>query len=102
MQKNKFSLHRKVQHESGPKGNHLVDNTMDKKSRIIICGAGIAGVASAYYLLKKEKGITVILIDKNQPLSFTTSKSGENFRDYWPQKPMRDFVSDSIHLMNEL
>ena len=79
-----------------------MDTTMDKKSSIIICGAGIAGVASAYYLLKKQKGITVILIDKNQPLSFTTSKSGENFRDYWPQKPMRDFVSDSIHLMNEL
>lgn len=69
---------------------------------IVICGAGIAGVATAYYLLKKGKDIKVILVDKNQPLSFTTSKSGENFRDYWPQKNMRQLISDSIILMKEL
>lgn len=74
----------------------LVNNT------IVICGAGIAGVATAYYLLKERKDIKVLLIDKNQPLSFTTSKSGENFRDYWPQKSMRQFMSDSILLMKEL
>ena len=75
---------------------------MPSKNSITICGAGIAGVATAYYLLKKNKNIEVILVDKNQPLSFTTSKSGENFRDYWPQKQMRNFVSDSILLMQEL
>jgi glycine/D-amino acid oxidase-like deaminating enzyme len=69
---------------------------------IAICGAGIAGVATAYYLLKERKDITVLLIDKNQPLSFTTSKSGENFRDYWPQMHMRQFISESIRLMKEL
>ncbi|MGB6268025.1 MAG: FAD-dependent oxidoreductase [Olleya sp.] len=69
---------------------------------IVICGAGIAGVASAYYLLKERNDIEVILIDKNQPLSFTTSKSGENFRDYWPEKNMCQFMTDSILLMKEL
>jgi glycine/D-amino acid oxidase-like deaminating enzyme len=75
---------------------------MNENNTIIICGAGIAGVATAYYLLKENKNIKVVLIDKNQPLSFTTSKSGENFRDYWPQKNMRLFVNDSILLMKEL
>lgn len=75
---------------------------MQGKETIVICGAGIAGVATAYYLLKEKKNCNVILIDKNQPLSFTTSKSGENFRDYWPEKNMRQFVSDSIQLMQEL
>ena len=75
---------------------------MQEKNTFVICGAGIAGVATAYYLLQERKDINVIVIDKNQPLSFTTSKSGENFRDYWPQKNMRHFVSDSILLMNEL
>ena len=75
---------------------------MQEKLTIAICGAGIAGVATAYYILKKRKDCNVILIDKNQPLSFTTSKSGENFRDYWPEKNMRQFVSDSIELMKEL
>jgi glycine/D-amino acid oxidase-like deaminating enzyme len=75
---------------------------MKEMTTIVICGAGIAGVATAYYLLKDRSDIKVILIDKNQPLSFTTSKSGENFRDYWPQKSMRQFMSDSILLMKEL
>ena len=75
---------------------------MKNKHTIVICGAGIAGVATAYYLLQERTDSRVILIDKHQPLSFTTSKSGENFRDYWPQKSMRQFVSDSIVLMNEL
>lgn len=75
---------------------------MQAKSTIAICGAGIAGVATAYYLLKERKDIEVVLIDKGQPLSFTTSKSGENFRDYWPQKCMQQFMSESILLMKEL
>ena len=69
---------------------------------IAICGAGIAGIATAYYLLKKQSDLKVILIDKNQALSFTTSKSGENFRDFWPQQPMTAFSSHSIELMKNL
>lgn len=69
---------------------------------IIICGAGIAGVSTAYYILKNDKDANVILIDKNQPLTFTTSKSGENYRDFWPQECMQKFVSRSIFLMKEL
>ncbi|SDB63419.1 Glycine/D-amino acid oxidase [Flavobacteriaceae bacterium MAR_2010_188] len=75
---------------------------MQKNNSIAICGAGIAGVATAYYLLMGNSEIEIILIDKNQPLSFTTSKSGENFRDYWPQKNMRNFIGYSISLMKEL
>lgn len=75
---------------------------MKSNHTITICGAGIAGIATAFYLLKHNKDIEVFLIDKNQPMSFTTSKSGENFRDYWPQKNMRNFVSDSILLMKDL
>lgn len=52
-----------------------------KNDTIIICGAGIAGIATAYYLGKSNDQLNIILIDKNQPLSFTTSKSGENFRN---------------------
>ena len=75
---------------------------MKSNNTIAICGAGIAGIATAYYLLKNNKDLEVFLIDKNQPMSFTTSKSGENFRDYWPQKSMRQFMSESILLMKEL
>ena len=40
--------------------------------------------------------------DKNQPLSLTTSKSGENFRDYWPQPSMTALTRHSIELMQAL
>jgi glycine/D-amino acid oxidase-like deaminating enzyme len=72
------------------------------KQTIAICGAGIAGIATAYYLSIAHNDFNIVLIDKQQPLSFTTSKSGENFRDFWPQKCMRDLSIQSIHLMNEL
>ena len=75
---------------------------MKNNKTIAISGAGIAGVATAYYLFKKQPNLKVILIDKNQPLSFTTSKSGENFRDYWPQAVMQQYVSHSIDLMEDL
>lgn len=75
---------------------------MQRKKTITICGAGIAGVAIAYYLSQKTSEFDIILIDKNQPLSFTTSKSGENFRTYWPQQCMKEFVGRSIDLMEDL
>jgi glycine/D-amino acid oxidase-like deaminating enzyme len=75
---------------------------MKQKKHIIICGAGIAGVATAYYLLQRDARLKVTLIDKQQPLSFTTSKSGENFRDFWPHPAMTAFAGRSIELMRGL
>ena len=73
-----------------------------KKSTITICGAGIAGVACAYYLSQKNNQHDIVVIDKLAPLSLTTSKSGENFREYWPQPCMNEFISHSIDLMEQL
>jgi glycine/D-amino acid oxidase-like deaminating enzyme len=73
-----------------------------KNNHVAICGAGIAGVAVAYHLAVKHKLSNIVLIDRQQPLSYTTSKSGENFRDYWPQSCMASFSVRSIQLMKEL
>ena len=73
-----------------------------KDTHITICGAGIAGIATAYYLAVKYHQLNIILIDKNQPMSLTTSKSGENFRDYWPQPCMTALTRRSIDLMQAL
>jgi glycine/D-amino acid oxidase-like deaminating enzyme len=72
------------------------------KHQIAICGAGIVGVAAAYHLSVKRGLHDIVLIDQAQPLSYTTSKSGENYRDYWPQPWMQAFCSHSIDLMREL
>ncbi|MEH6608028.1 MAG: FAD-dependent oxidoreductase [Halioglobus sp.] len=73
-----------------------------KKDDIIICGAGIAGVAAAYYLSRKKPQLKITLVDKLAPLSLTTACSGENFREYWPQPMMNAFAARSMQLMTEL
>jgi len=73
-----------------------------KNVNIAICGAGIAGIATAWSLAVKYHQKNIILIDKSQPMSLTTSKSGENFRDYWPQPCMTALTRHSIDLMQTL
>jgi glycine/D-amino acid oxidase-like deaminating enzyme len=75
---------------------------MKEQETIAILGAGIAGVATAYYVGQSDPEAKVVLIDKNQPLSYTTSKSGENYRNYWPQHCMQQFIGHSIDLMEDL
>lgn len=73
-----------------------------KNVNITICGAGIAGIATAWSLAVKYHQKNIVLIDKSQPMSLTTSKSGENFRDYWPQPCMTALTRHSIDLMQAL
>ena len=73
-----------------------------KNTRIVICGAGIAGVATAYDLAVRHGQQGIVLVDRLQPLSLTTSMSGENIRDYWPQACMAALSGRSIELMEEL
>ena len=73
-----------------------------KNIRVVICGAGIAGVATAYHLAVRHGQKGIVLIDRLQPLSLTTSVSGENIRDYWPQPCMAALSGRSIELMEEL
>lgn len=71
-------------------------------SSIAVCGAGIAGIASAYYLSHEYGYRNIVIIDRLAPMSYTTSKSGENFREYWPQRCMNEFIGHSIELMQRL
>ena len=73
-----------------------------RQREVAVCGAGIAGIATAYYLAKKYGRSKVALIDRLLPMSLTTSKSGENFRDYWPQECMASFAGRSLDLMEDL
>lgn len=70
--------------------------------RCAIIGAGIAGVATAYWLAVRHGQKGIMLIDRDLPLSFTTASSGENFRDCWPQPWMTSLTARSIDLMEEM
>lgn len=74
------------------------------KRKIIICGAGIAGVAAAYHLAVKRGVDDVTLVDKGNPLSLTSDKSTEAYRNWWPGPDwqMTAFMDRSIDLMEEI
>jgi sarcosine oxidase, subunit beta len=50
---------------------------------VVICGAGIAGVAAAHALALRGVG-RIALVDPRPPLSLTSDKSSECYRDFWP------------------
>jgi glycine/D-amino acid oxidase-like deaminating enzyme len=72
-------------------------------AEVVICGAGIAGVSTAYHLARR--GVTdVVLVDERPPLSLTSDKSTECYRNWWPG-PGDDMVAAmnrSIDLLEEL
>lgn len=51
---------------------------------VVIAGAGIAGVAAAYHLTVTYGVRDVVLIDERPPLSLTSDKSTEAYRNWWP------------------
>jgi glycine/D-amino acid oxidase-like deaminating enzyme len=69
----------------------------------VICGAGIAGIATAYHLARR--GVTdVVLVDERPPLSLTSDKSTECYRNWWPGPgdAMVAAMNRSIDLLEEL
>lgn len=70
--------------------------------RTIVLGAGIVGIATAYYLAKNHGQTDITLVDRDQPMAFTSAQSGENYRNWWPHPTMVAFTNRSIDLMEEI
>ena len=70
--------------------------------QIAIIGTGIVGIATAYYLAKIHELTDIVLIDRNQPMTFTSAQSGENYRNWWPHPTMVAFTNRSIDLLEDI
>ena len=75
---------------------------MPAKAEIVICGAGVAGVAAAYHLVVRRGVRGVVLVDERPPLSLTSAFGTEAYRNWWPDLDMFRFMDRSIDLMDEL
>ncbi len=77
---------------------------MSASSKVVICGAGIAGIAAAYSLAVEHGLDRVVLIDEGNPLSVTSDKSTEAYRNWWPGPDwqMTAFMNRSIGLIEEI
>ncbi|MCO6453524.1 MAG: FAD-binding oxidoreductase [Caldilineales bacterium] len=73
-------------------------------AEVVICGAGIAGIAAAFHLAV-ERGLTdVVVVDERPPLTLTSDKSTEAYRNWWPGPgdAMVSLMNRSIDLMEEM
>ncbi len=76
---------------------------MAETADVVICGAGIAGIAAAHHLTLA--GVRdVLLVEQGEPLSLTSDKSTECYRNFWPGPGdgMVRLMNHSLELLDEL
>src|SRR5262245_62478550 len=64
----------------------------------------MAGIAAAHQLAVRAGVSRIVLVDPRDPLSLTSSKGTEAYRNYWPgpDDTMARFMDRSIDLLEEL
>ena len=77
---------------------------MPQSADVVILGAGIAGTAAAYHLTVRHRAKRVVIIDERDPLTLTSDKGTQGYRNWWPgpDSTMLQFVSRSIDIMQEI
>lgn len=68
----------------------------------VVAGAGIAGIATCYELAVMRGVDTVTVVDPRPPLTLTTDKSSECYRNFFPSKPMVDLTNRSIDILETM
>jgi sarcosine oxidase, subunit beta len=73
-------------------------------AEIVIAGAGMAGIAAAHQLAVRAGVARVVLVDSREPLSLTSNKGTEAYRNFWPgpDNAMVRFTDRSIDLLDTL
>ncbi|HUF15796.1 MAG TPA: FAD-dependent oxidoreductase [Acidimicrobiia bacterium] len=75
---------------------------MSRTADIVVVGAGIAGVSIAYHLAVRHRAGQVVLVDPRAPLTLTSDKSTECYRNWWPNAAMVGLMNRSIDILEEL
>ena len=78
-----------------------------RSADIVLCGAGIGGIAAAYELAVRRglgRSQKIVLVDPLPPLTLTSDKSTECYRNWWPGPgtTMVRFMDRSIDLLEEM
>lgn len=83
---------------------NAVTSLTNASADVVICGAGIAGVAAAHALTVRYGVNDVLLLDERPPLSLTSASSTECYRNWWPgfDDGMVRLMNHSIDLIEDL
>ncbi|MCW8984720.1 MAG: FAD-binding oxidoreductase, partial [Thermoanaerobaculales bacterium] len=75
-----------------------------RSADIVICGAGIAGISVAWQLAVKHGMKNVVLVDAWPPMTLTSDKSTEAYRNWWPapDDAMVRLMNRSIDLLEDM
>lgn len=71
-------------------------------AEVVVAGAGIAGIAAAWRLAAEHRIRQVLLVDPRPPLSLTSDKSTECYRNWWPHPAMVALVERSLEAIARL
>ena len=76
----------------------------EQTADVLVCGAGIAGIAAAYHLALRGGMEDILLVDSRPPLSLTSDKSTECYRNWWPGPgdAMVSLMNRSIDLLEAM
>ena len=88
----------------GTEEHITIDRVNIRSADVVVCGAGIAGIAAAYHLAVRRGIGDVVIVDERPPLSLTSDKSTECYRNWWPGPgdAMVALMNRSIDLLEEL
>ncbi len=77
---------------------------MNERASVVVVGAGMAGVAAAHELAVRRGVRDVVLVDERAPLTLTSDKSSECYRNWWPGPgdAMVALMNDSIDRLEAL
>jgi sarcosine oxidase, subunit beta len=75
---------------------------VSRRANVVVIGAGIAGISAAYELSVKHGIADVVIVDPRPPMSLTSDKSTECYRNWWPNLPMVGLMSRSIDLLEKM
>lgn len=75
---------------------------MSHTADVVVIGAGIAGISAAFHLSVRHGVDKVVIVDPRPPLTLTSDKSTECFRNWWPNEPMIGLTNRSIDIYEEL
>lgn len=75
---------------------------MNRTAEVVVVGAGIAGVSTAFHLGVRHGVTDVVIVDPRAPLTLTSDKSTECYRNFWPNRPMVGLMNRSIDIFEQL
>ena len=77
---------------------------MPESADVVVVGAGIAGAALTYHLAVRRGVSRVILVDEREPLTLTSDKGTQAYRNWWPgpDATMLRYMTRSIDILEEI